>query len=763
MWPLVSGFVAGCGLVVLLPQLPTAAAVVVVSCALATSAALFRSPVLLAFALGFAYCWGHARLRLDDRLDPALEGQTLNLQGTVVSVPQGTPELLRFRFAPVPGARLPNTLELTWYDATFRPLAAERLELEVRLRRPRGFANPGGSDNDARMLREGIGASGYVRAAKSKGRDRHNAWSHPVLVARGAVYAAIRDALGDRPASGIVAGLSVGLQDAMSREQWQQLARTGTSHLMAISGLHIAMVAAIAAWLGASVQRWRQRRGAAGARRDVAVLTGAVTAAIYSALAGWSVPTQRTMVMIALAAFALRARRQGGLADGLAACAGAVLLFDPLALLAPGFWLSFGAVAAILFTTAGYLRRPGAIRGYLEVQLAVTLGLVPALIGSFGKLSLVSAVVNLLAIPLYTLVIVPAVLVATACALTWPALGAALLNGVAWLIDATWPLIGVPASWPVATIAVAGLDPLAWIVLFVGTLAALSPLPVRGRLAGVIMVVAACLWRPQPLPRGAARIAVLDVGQGLAAVVRTRSHTLVFDTGPSFRSGTDAGQLVVVPYLESQGVRSVDVLVASHDDDDHKGGAASIVGALDVRRVVAGPSVRALDRGSAANIPIERCHRGERWSWDGVAFEWLHPGDTPHERDNDSSCVLQVAAGDHRVLLTGDIEADAEAELLQASELETAEIVVAPHHGSRTSSSADFVAATRPGWVVFTVGHRNRWGFPAPAVVARWEAGAARTLRTSASGAVEFVMQSGEPLPPPAQWRIDHRRFWQDP
>jgi len=294
VWPVVCGFVAGCCVVLVLPQLPPIQVVGFVCLAGTIIAALMRAPAVLAFSLGALFCWFQSGARLADRLDPALEGQTITMRGTVVSVPQGTPELLRFRFAPDAGSRLPALLELTWYDAPWRPLAAERLELDVRLRRPRGFANPGGRDNDARMLREGIGASGYVRASTRLGRSTGQVLRHPVLAARGAVAEAIRSTLGERPAAGIIAGLSVGLQDALSREQWLALSRSGTSHLMAISGLHIAMVAAIAAWAGGAWQRRRQRRGATGCRRDAAVLAGALVAVCYSALAGWSVPTQRT-------------------------------------------------------------------------------------------------------------------------------------------------------------------------------------------------------------------------------------------------------------------------------------------------------------------------------------------------------------------------------------------------------------------------------------------------------------------------------------
>ena len=762
MWRLMAGFGAGCGGVVLLPALPSPGTLCAICAVLVAVGALARFPVALALAFGLAYATLHAQLRLADRLDARLEGRVLELRGAVVSVPQGDRRLLRFRFAPA-NLDLPRLLELTWYDATFRPRAGERLSLQVKLRRPRGLANPGGADNDARMLREGIGASGYVRAAESLGRRAADAWRHPVLVARGAVAEAVQRALGDRPAGGIVAGLSVGLQDALSRTQWQQLARTGTSHLMAISGLHNAMVAAIAAWSGARVQRWRQRRGATGARRDAAVLAGTLAAVGYSLLAGWSVPTQRTLWMIVLAAWAVRTRRQGSVVDGYAACVGGVLLLDPLALLAPGFWLSFGAVAAILLATAGHVRAPGAVRSYLAVQLAVTVGLVPVLVGSFGQLSLVAALVNLAAIPLYTLLIVPAVLVASAMAVAAPAAGDPALRLVAALIDATWPLFAVPAQWPHSSWAVAGLPPAGWLAMLVGVLAALLPLPLRGRLAGAVIVVALCGWRPERLPPSTARVEVLDVGQGLAVFVETRHHALLFDAGPSFRSGTDAGQLVLLPYLRYRGVDRLDVLVASHDDDDHKGGAGSVLDGLPVRAVVAGPSIAELRDGAGRPVPLGRCRRGERWTWDGVRFSWVHPGAAHYERDNDSSCVLLVEAGEHRTLLTGDVEGVAEGEIVARGLSGPLDLVVAPHHGSRTSSTPAFVAAVRPDWVVFTVGYRNRWGFPARPVVERWRAAGARTIETSASGAVEFVTQAGRPLAAPRAWRSAHHRFWHDP
>ncbi|MBK7903639.1 MAG: DNA internalization-related competence protein ComEC/Rec2 [Proteobacteria bacterium] len=496
---------------------------------------------------------------LADRLDPTLEGRAVRMRGVVTSVPQGTLDVLRFRFSPLPDGEsrsLPRLIELTWYDAPARVDAAETLELEVKLRRPRGFANPGGRDNEARMLRDHIGASGYVRSGERLGRESNAAFKYPVLLARAHVASIIRNALGERISAGIVTGLAVGLQDALSRDQWLQLSRSGTSHLMAISGLHIAMVAASFAWLGGRVQRFRQRRGATGAMRDASVVAGAVAALGYSLLAGWSVPTQRTMVMIACGAAALLLRRRIGVADGLGVCVVGVLLLDPLAPLAPGFWLSFGAVAVILYGATGHVRPLGLIRSYLLVQVVVTLGLTPVLAGSFGTVSLVSALVNLYAIPLYTLLIVPAVLVSCAVATVAEVTGAAMLDWTGRLIELTWPLIEVPASWPLATWSIAGLDGAAWIALILGSLAVLSPLPILGRIAGGAFIATACLWRPALVPDGVARFTILDVGQGLSVVIETRGHSLVYDAGPSFRTGSDTGQLVVVPFLRSRGIRT---------------------------------------------------------------------------------------------------------------------------------------------------------------------------------------------------------------
>lgn len=607
------------------------------------------------------------------------------------------------------------------------------------------------------MLREGIGATGYATSLEHDGRSWRDVVRRPVLVARDVAAQSIRQALGERPATGIVAGLAVGLQDAVSREQWRELARSGTTHLMAISGMHIGMFAAAAAWVVQRWQRRRQARGATGAARDAAALAGCVAAVGYSLLAGWSVPTQRTLLMIVLVAVACALRRRTGPADALAASVVGVLALDPLAPLASGFWLSFGAVAALVLAGGGMLVAEGRLATYARAQLAVGVGLLPVLAAYFGGLSGVSPLVNLVAIPLYTLVIVPAVLISTAMACVLPVAGDWALRGVAELIEWSWPLIAVPAGWPAAMHGIAALPPWGWAALAAGSVAVMLPLPVAGRVAGFAMVLAACAWRPAAPCEGCARFTLLDVGQGLAAVVETRRHVIVYDTGPAFRSGTDAGAMVIAPFLQSRGLRTVDLLVASHDDADHSGGARSVADRVAVRALAA--SGAALDPIG----PVERCRAGRHWRWDGVEFSWLHPGASLPVHDNDRSCVLLVRAGAASLLLTGDVQAAAEREMLERGVQGPVTIVLVPHHGSRTSSTRPFVEAVRPRWALVSAGYRNRWGFPAEPVVERWERAGAGVLLTSRSGAVEFELEPRASPPAPTEWRPSHLRPWADP
>ena len=718
-------------------------------------ALLARSRAASAFLIAVAFTWFSASLQLANDLPAVLEGEDLLVQGIVASLPDSSDRDPQFDFD-VSAAQegVPSRLRLSWYETDERPRAGESWQFVVRLKRRSGFANPGGYDYEAQLLREGVGATGYIREDVSNRRISAGSNRYPVLRLRAFLAEAIASSLGAHSMLGIIQGLAVGHTGAMSADQWRVFAATGTTHLMAISGLHIAMVAALGAWVGRQIVRWR----AAQRLRLTAVhgeaLAGSAAALIYAALAGLSVPTQRTLVMLLIVLLARLTRRQFSVSNAMSLAIVAVLIVDPFAPLAAGAWLSFGAVAAILIATSGRRVAEGKISAFVRTQWAVSLGLLPVLLGAFGSFSVISPLVNAIAVPMFTCLIVPCVLFGTLIAAVSSSAGAYALWLPARLLDASWPALEWCAQLPIALWHFPQFPLVLHVALLIGALILVLPGIAATRTAAIALCVPALIWRPQPPAEGEARLAILDVGQGLATVVQTRSHVLIYDTGPAFRSGRDTGELVVLPYLYSQGIRSIDTLVVSHGDLDHQGGMRSILKGVRVERLLVGPSVTVTDTYGAQ---VDTCERGQRWEWDGVQFEILHPQRETQASDNESSCVLSVVAA-RRALLTGDIQREAERALV-AGALASSEVVVVPHHGSRTSSTPEFVEAVHPTFAVFSVGYRNRWGFPKADVVERWNSAGAHALTTVASGAVVIELTDSSPAIV-HEYRREHPRYW---
>jgi competence protein ComEC len=736
----------------LLARLPSPAWAIVLAGALALAAAR-RQALVVSLLLGIGSAWAHAAVRLAGDLPTALEGREFVIRGHVVSIPQDIAGDTQFLFGvDAATSGVPQRIRLTWYRAAMQPRAGEPWQLVVRLKRRNGLANPGGFDLEGYLFRESIGAVGYVR---TDARNRRMTAETPcclVLRARAAIAGRMTDAVGHHRMLGVLQGLAVGDAQRVPADQWRVFAATGTTHLMAISGLHITMIAALAAWLGGAVVRWpgAQRRGWNAMHGQV--IAGTAAAIVYSAIAGMSLPTQRTLIMLCIWFAARRSRRVVASGHALGLALVAVLVADPFAPLAVGAWLSFGAVAVILLAVSGRIRRDGVLANFTRVQLAVTVGLLPLLLLAFGGVSLVSPIANALAVPLFTLLVVPTVLLGALAALVHPALGALLLAVPASVLDWLWPAFEWMTNQSLAFAYLPAPTLLQTAGLAVGALLLLLPGIRATRMLGVLLCLPAVLHRPATPRNGDFDLAVLDVGQGLSVVVRTRSHVLLYDAGPALRSGRDAGVLAVLPYLRQSGVRSLDVVMVSHADLDHRGGLASVMAGLDTRLVIAGPTMRRYMR------RMLTCRAGLAWTWDDVTFDVLHPADANATGDNSTSCVLRIQGRAASGLLTGDIEAEAEADLL-ARGLAPADVVVVPHHGSRTSSSEPFVSALRPQFALISAGYRNRWGFPRAEILARWQAVGARTLTTADDGAIELSF---------AQGRVElreHRRasarYWQ--
>jgi competence protein ComEC len=702
----------------------------------------------LAAAALAGVCWagGMAHWRLADALSPEREGHDIELIGVIASLPQPTAHGLRFEFdveAPPPG--VPAHISLAWYAGqrgeAASPLpvlaAGERWALRVRLKRPHGNWNPHGFDYEAWLLERGVRATGYVRAEGDNRRLAEQVLQPRYVIERWrqAVRERFLRVLGERPYAGILVALVIGDQQAIEGGLWQIFARTGTTHLMSISGLHVTLFASLAWLLAAAL--WR--RGVLGGRplplfvpaQKVAALVGFASAFGYCLLAGFAVPAQRTLYMLGVVALALWTGRSAAGSRVLALALLLVVLLDPWAVLAPGFWLSFGAVACLFYSGAGRIGESHWLRSWLRTQMAVTLGMLPALLALFQQFSVSSPIANAVAIPLVSWIVTPLAL-AGALPFADPLLLLAhqvmawQMAMLAWLAALPWSVWQqhAPAPWTVV-LALAGC---AWLLM---------PRGMPARWVGALALLPLFLLAPERPPAGTARIVVLDVGQGLALHVQTATHDLLYDTGPAFSDDANSGNRIIVPYLRAVGVRGLDTLVVTHQDTDHSGGAASVIEAMPVGLLLDTlPFEHPL---AAAPVPHRSCAAGDAWEWDGVRFAVLHPPaalfDAPVRRANDLSCVIRVEAGGRVMLLTADIEAPGEALLLADDPARlAAEVLLAPHHGSRTSSTPEFVAAVGARTVIFPVGYRNRFGHPRPDVVERYVG--ADLLRTDRDGAV---------------------------
>ena len=710
--------------------------------------------LLAAFAAGFFYAAWRADLRLSEPLPPLWQGRDVSLSGRVLDLPESTPNGVRFLLAVeavrTPGATLPARVQLGWHGRPGEPVPQVRggdcIQVLARLYRPHGNVNPGGFDYEAWLLERNIRATGSLVGLPVSDRACSGGWRARLDRTREAIRGHLRDSLGERPYAGVVRALAVGDQDAIPPAQWTLFRQTGVTHLMSISGLHITLFSALIYALARAL--WRRVPGLALRlpARKAGALLGFLAAAIYTALAGFGIPAQRTLYMLAGAAGVALLDRNGSPSRLLAAALAVVVLLDPWAAFAPGFWLSFGAVAALLWAGSGRLRPLPAWRMWGTAQWAVTLVLTPILLALFHEVSLVSPLANALAIPLISLIAVPLCL--AAAVLPWGPLAvlahavvSVAMVGLEWLARLPQPVFhAATPSLPALLLALLGAAVL------------LLPRGVPTRWMGLFLFLPLFFPRlPAPAP-GAAWLTVLDVGQGEALLLRTARHSLLVDAGPRYLTGEDAGSRIVAPTLWHLGINRLDGLILTHDDLDHSGGVAYLLANLKpgwfLTSLAGVPraSLGAVGQGILAARPDARpCVAGQTWIWDGVVFHVLHPPAhhyaQPGYSDNERGCVLRVDAVGGSALLTADIERLSEMNLRERRQPVAADVLIAPHHGSRTSSTPDFLQSVAAKIIVIPVGHRNRYGHPHPQVLARYRALGVQLWRTDRDGAVTLKLE----------------------
>ncbi len=725
-----------------------------------------RLPAL--FICGLLWATFRAHMAVAEILPARLDGAEVVAAGRIVGVPLTATRRARFEFeveslsypkdapALIELPQFQGKVRLSWYGAP-QLRAGERWLLRLRLRAPRGYLNPGGFDYERWLFAQGIRATGYVRA---RGEARRLDAGHPFNLHRWRQLAGERviKYLPERGLAGIVVALSVGIRGHISEDQWRVLRDTGTAHLMAISGLHVGLVATLAFMLARLVWSrcfylclWMPAQRAAA-------VAGLAAGVIYSAMAGFSLPTQRAMIMLAVVMWCLSRNRATAFSVVLCAALAAVILIDPFSVLGPSLWLSFAAVAVLAFGMSHRqgVEGPGLTgiwRLWGRAQCLAALGLAPILLATFGQQPLLSPLANLLAIPWTACLVVPGAIAGAALVFIWPAAGAWVLATTATLLEMLWPVLDWLAA---AEYGLTVFGPLSWITLAaaaVGVLMLILPKEVPGRWLGVLwMAPLIGVTSPAP-PTGAMWVTLLDVGHGLAVVARTRSHTLVFDAGPRYPGGFDAGSGVVAPFLRHQGIHFVDRVVISHSDNDHSGGLDGLLANIRAGTII----------GAAGKAFAGPCVGGTGWHWEGYDFQLLHPRKIRRFQGNDASCVLRINGPGGSILIAADIESPAEERLVARFGAALAsDVLVAPHHGSGTSSTTAFVRAVRPDYVLFSASDRRRPRLPDTGVVARYLAQGARALISAETGAVSVELRAGVP-PRVSAYRARAARYWRPP
>lgn len=758
------GFAFALGTCALLPlaELPSTVTLgVLASVALIAAVAAYSGTAGRAkFALGLAaialfglvYAAAVGQHRLNERLDVALQGDNVELAGHVDGLPIRDQRSVRFELQTVAGAReLPRHMRLSWYETGVAPEPGDCLRLVVRLKRPRGLVNAAGFDFERQALAGNIGATGYiVRAlpAQSECTARFD-----IDRVRDAIAGAVDTALPPGRIRATVKGLAIGDTREIDDADWDLFRASGTTHLIAISGLHVGLAAAIGGGLLWLLYWLWPGLGLRLPRPQAMAIAALLSACVYAVLAGYSLPTQRTLITIAAMLAGVLTRRELGWWTRYALALVAVLLLDPLAPLSAGFWLSFGAVAWLILAFGRRWRPERLWRAWIMPQLGLTIALLPLGLAFFQQASLAAPLVNLLAVPYVTFLIVPILLLALLLS-PMAMLSAPVWQLAAWLLGPFDALIVWAADLPLSRWTLPAPSLVAWVLALLGILWLLAPRGWPGRALGAFALLPLLLPRSPALPQGAFALSLLDVGQGQATLVRTAAHTLLVDTGPGFPDGGDLGDRVLVPALADIGVQGLDRLIVSHDDLDHAGGTASLRRRLSIGRI---------DAAAPASIPgASLCQMGERWTWDGVDFEILHPPTTLPYLGNESSCVVRIANAGGSALIPGDIGTTIEDRLIreQGDRLDV-DVLIAGHHGSAGSTSADFLQAVTPKQVWYSAGYLNRFDFPRPVVVERVTAAGARQFNTAELGAIDLLFLP-QGMQTPVFARSSERHWWHE-
>ncbi|MCK5917519.1 MAG: DNA internalization-related competence protein ComEC/Rec2 [Cocleimonas sp.] len=732
---------------------------------------------LLSSLLSITYASITAKSIIDTRLHSELVGKYLVIEGIIANIPQRQDKRWRFYFD-VSAARvmqskdkigqninLKGRIKLSFYhrkkNETKKLAAGQKWCFLVRLKQPNGFMNQGGFDYEKWLFTNRIRATGYVRHSVQNVLLKPPPW-YSLHYQRQKIAYKINQLLANdssnNNANAIISALAVASRDEISESQWELFRHTGTSHLIAISGLHIGMVAGFGYLLIAALWWLFPALYQKIPVRIAGAFLAITLAAIYALLAGFTLPTQRSLIMVCGVVIALLQRQRVMTLNIIAIALIIVLLIDPFAPMNASFWLSFTAVILILLYT--HRRRKKSPFSFISLQLMLSFGMFPLTIFFFGSASLISPLANLIAIPWVTVIIVPLILLAMLLLVIAPFLSQTLLQLAVFNIDYLMSFLGWLDGFPFTMLNLQALSTPFILVMMLSLLFLFLPRGFPGKWLGALLLIPVFSHQPQVVQQQSAFVyTLLDVGQGLASVVQTKNHVLVYDTGPKANENFDAGKLVVLPFLQSRGIEHLDKIVLSHEDIDHRGGTVAVL------KIIKSDEIISSNTQLLKNHKITKCQAGQKWEWDGVEFEFLHPNAeaflTDELSDNNISCVLRVSNQYHSLLLTGDIEKEVELSLLenQAAKLKS-EVLLIPHHGSATSSIERFIDAVNPKLALNSAGYHNKFKHPAKKIVQRYQQRGIPIYNTVRKGEICVLFPADNKPLMLESYREDNVHFW---
>lgn len=725
-------FICGDLLLQQFSHLPSYAALLILS-TLAAIMARLRYTILLFFCLGFLWTGVFGHYQLNNPLSPDLENTALVVIGEISNLPEQNSHRVSFEFTVKQSKQtLPEKLKLTWYEPTAVLHAGEIWQFTVKLKRPHANFNLGGMDYERWLFTQNIGATGT--AMKNFAPTFIAPADFSFLSLRQKISDKFTQMCGDTISTALLRALTVGDDNGLTRQNWQTFQKTGVTHLIVISGSHIALVAGLVYFL--ILKLWTYLGILKISPPKVAVLVSLFAAIFYASLAGYVIPTKRAVIMLGLVALASFYQRQFSHLQSLALALLAMLILNPTIVLSVGFWLSFLAVALILFRVAGRLKAKSHWQNAVDIQLCISLGLSPLLFFFFNQSSLISPLVNFIAVPFVEILVVPLALLQIPLMWLFPYLADKIFSLLDFILQ--WVMRGLEFSENLPQ-AVLDLPQPSIFALFLSSLGIIwlfAPRGIPARFLGIILNLPLLFPLLPILEKGEAKVIILDVGQGLAISVQTQNHGLLYDTGARFQNGGDMGKNVILPFFRYHGIKKLDTLLISHGDNDHSGGAYSVLNEMPVAQILTSAPEKLIP------FQTHECKARQRWTWDNVHFEILSPAKN-FEKDNNNSCVLKIQSGQKAILLTGDIEASAETWLVEnVPQMLRANVLISPHHGSKTSSSLSFLETVKPEIVLISAGYQNQFHHPSKEIMARYFEIHAPVFNTANDGALTVRFNS---------------------